>query len=161
MLFRSQDPHLGKWVSNQRKNFKHRSMSAERKRLLDSIGFVWEVHSSNWTEMYKRLIDYKNFHGTTNVKVRDEEDPQLGMWVSNQRRDFKNKKILSEREGLLNSIGFDWDVNAGSQNNNLSAAISAGSGPRSVDAVDTVAAGTRSAVKLKKTATGSVQLLQP
>ena len=104
-----QDAQLGNWVHNQRKAYKNSKMPREHETLLNSIGFNWNSHSSSWNEMYQRLIAYKQGHnGDTDVPQRYDQDPQLGEWVNNQRRHFKNKKISIERVSQLNFIGFDW-----------------------------------------------------
>ncbi len=36
------------------------------------------------------------------------DNPQLGIWVINQRQSKKNSKLLPERERLLEKIGFNW-----------------------------------------------------
>jgi hypothetical protein len=38
-----------------------------------------------------------------------DEDPNLGVWVSTQRRVFKNGKLDQERKGMLDEIGFDFN----------------------------------------------------
>ena len=50
-----EDPKLGQWVPNQRFAYWNKKMTEERKRLLDSIGFLWELSTKNkatWEEMY-------------------------------------------------------------------------------------------------------------
>ena len=111
-----QDPQLGYWVNTQRAVYNKKQMSEKRASLLDSIGFDWEAHSTNWDRMYQRLVVYKIEHnGDTKVPVKYERDPQLGKWVSNQRQAYKEARMPSERASLLNSIGFDWNVRAGSK----------------------------------------------
>ena len=88
-------------------------MTEERKSLLNSIGFVWDFGTKNneaWEEMYQRLVAYKKEHKGTSVPQNYKEDPQLGHWVSNQRKAYKNKIMTEERKHLLNSIGFLWEL---------------------------------------------------
>ena len=42
--------------------------------------------------------------------VRFEANPQLGTWVSNQRKAYKKKRLSKERVDRLNEIGFVWDA---------------------------------------------------
>jgi len=54
------DPKLGCWVCTQRKAYKEKSITVERKRLLNSIGFVWDgkapgFSTATWKEMFERL----------------------------------------------------------------------------------------------------------
>ena len=106
-----QDPQLGEWVSTQRMTYKKKKMPGERASLLNSVGFDWEARSSSWEEMYQRLVAYKIKHnGDTKVPQKYQQDPQLGEWVFNQRRAYRNTKMSTERASLLNSIDFDWGV---------------------------------------------------
>ena len=87
-------------------------MTEERKRLLNSIGFVWGgiISTATWEEMYQRLVAYKKEHMDVNVPKRYKKDPQLGDWVGTQRKVYKNKKMTKEHKRLLDSIGFAWSV---------------------------------------------------
>ena len=86
-------------------------MTAERKGLLNSIGFDWGEPQKEWQEMYQRLIEYKSTHsGDTDVPISYEEDPQLGEWVKTQRRVYKTKRMPGYRASLLKSIGFHWNT---------------------------------------------------
>ena len=91
---------------------KNNKMSMDRVHMLSSIGFDWGAlsHTDSWNEMYLRLVAYKMEHGDARVPVKYNRDPQLGQWVSNQRRANKTAKMSNERAGLLNSIGFDWEA---------------------------------------------------
>jgi len=44
------------------------------------------------------------------VPCRYDADPQLGNWVSNQRRLFKTNEMPNDRATLLKSIDFTWDA---------------------------------------------------
>ena len=95
------DPQLGRWVQWQRQHCKMK----ERIALLESIGFQWRLKEKRpWMEMYKRLEEYKQEYNSTCVPHKYKADPQLGIWVVNQRQKCKKK----ERVDLLNKIGFVW-----------------------------------------------------
>ena len=112
------DPHLGEWANIQRQAYKNKKMPTDRAGLLNSIGFDWEVRSSSWDEMYRRLILYKSEHnGDTKVPAKYDRDVQLGKWVSNQRRAYKMKRISKERADLLSAMDFDWEVTSGTKSN--------------------------------------------
>ena len=104
-----EDPPLAHWVGTQRGVHKKKKMAEERKRLLISIGFVWEL-STTWEEMYQQLVAYKKEHTDTNVSYNYKEYPKLGHWVANQRNARINKKMTEERKHLLNSAGFVWNI---------------------------------------------------
>jgi len=92
-------------------------MTEERKRLLISIGFVWNTLSQGtvrndvtWDELYQRLVAYKMEHKDTNVPTKYIKDPQLGRWVHTQRTAYKKKKMMEVRKRHLVSIGFVWNT---------------------------------------------------
>ena len=108
-----EDLQLGRWVFVQRYLHRDKKMTEERKRLLDSIGFAWELSTKNkatWKEMYQRLVAYKKEHKRTIFPTKYKEDPQLGCWVNTQRVVYRDKKMTEERKHLLNSIGFLWEL---------------------------------------------------
>ena len=69
--------------------------------------------------MYKQLIAYKTKHGNTKVPRRYDQDPKLGEWVSNQRRNYKLGNMSKERTTLLDSIDFDWVIGEELESNPL------------------------------------------
>jgi hypothetical protein len=70
-----------------------------------------EKFNARWNAMFERLKKYKEEHGNCLVPQRYEEDPQLGQWVSDQRRVATvDDKMKHERRDMLNSIGFVWRV---------------------------------------------------
>jgi len=73
-------------------------------------------HSEKWNNMLYELINFKKKHGHCLVPNRYHENPQLGLWVSVQRRqyrEFKKEEITVMTIGrvkLLESIGFKWSL---------------------------------------------------
>ena len=67
-----------------------------------------------WDMMYHHLVDYKRKFHNCLVPNRYKELPQLGSWVSTQRRHYKllqagqDSPLTQERLNLLNQIGFVW-----------------------------------------------------
>ena len=111
------DTQLGNWADNQRRIYREKSMTEERKSLLTSIGLVWPVRpqwtsTATWEEMYERLVAYKKEHNNTRVPSKYEKDPQLGNWTSKQRATYKNKKMTEGKKDILNSIDFKWYTRA-------------------------------------------------
>eukprot|EP00537_Pseudo-nitzschia_pungens_P008121 CAMPEP_0172358916 /NCGR_PEP_ID=MMETSP1060-20121228/3200_1 /TAXON_ID=37318 /ORGANISM="Pseudo-nitzschia pungens, Strain cf. cingulata" /LENGTH=617 /DNA_ID=CAMNT_0013080355 /DNA_START=233 /DNA_END=2083 /DNA_ORIENTATION=+ len=101
---------LGSWVSKQRAAYKSNRLAKYRVRRLNSVEFEWSV-SDCWRTMYDRLCVCKERDGgSINISSISIENPQLGFWVSTQRKDYRNGKIQKNRIALLNSIGFDWDA---------------------------------------------------
>jgi len=95
-------------------------MTQERIRLLEEVGFVWDVHAHVWESRYRELRDFLARHGHTDVRARARgggaaNDP-LAHWVSTQRNYYvKHQKgqhtsLTEKRIGMLDSIGFAWKV---------------------------------------------------
>ena len=117
---------LGQWVVNQRADYarlKKGTQSAmtnepERIEMLEKIGFVWNKKKADWLEMYDKLIEYKEEHHHCNVPYMygDKDHKQLGLWVSTQRSQYRNKQEGKqssmtnepERIEMLEVIGFVW-----------------------------------------------------
>jgi len=106
---------LGIWVNNRRNDRKNNKLNKERIDKLNEIGFVWDVLEAVWEDMLQQLKQYKDEHGDTLVPQRYTDNPQLGIWVSNQRSIYKRKqsgqatKMTDEHVDKLNEIGFVWD----------------------------------------------------
>jgi predicted helicase len=100
--------NLGRWVRRQREN--RDTISAERKRQLDAIGFVWQQHLKSWEDALAALGAFKAREGHLDIHNRHMEgDFKLGQWVRALRQ--KKSIISAERRDTLNEIGFIWNVN--------------------------------------------------
>jgi hypothetical protein len=95
--------NLGTWVIRQRKFVD--SLSVERKKRLDDIGFVWDPLESSWEEAFAALNRFKSREGHCRVPhAHREGELRLGMWVHNQRY----ATLSVERKKRLDDIGFVW-----------------------------------------------------
>jgi hypothetical protein len=79
---------LAEWVKRQRYQYKlkrlghHSSMTDDRVRALEGLGFVWNSHDEVWEERFNDLTNYKAMNGNCNVPTRGyTPNPQLGIWV--------------------------------------------------------------------------------
>lgn len=120
-------PHLARWVKRQRRQYKLRlegnknsTMTEERIKILNDIGFVWDSHEVIWNERFEQLVAYKNKVGHCRVPSYCKDCPQLASWVKCQRRQYKlfweegkGSSMNMDRIKLLNSIGFIWEVHPG------------------------------------------------
>lgn len=112
---------LAQWVKRQRYQFKLKlegkrsTLSDERVRLLNQIGFIWNSHDVVWEERWYELLAFKQIHGHCIVPSNYDKNPQLAIWVKRQRRQFKfwqeNKptSMTPERIEKLDKLGFSWD----------------------------------------------------
>merc|ERR1740139_1948648 len=101
------NPKLGKWVQTQREM--RLKISKERASKLDSIGFTWGIKlDDRWEIMFEELRKFNERQGHCNEPYRFSDNPELGLWVSNQRR--RRLTISKERASKLDSIGFNWGI---------------------------------------------------
>ena len=112
---------LATWVSNQRylykllKQGKSSHMTEERIQSLNELEFSWQYKKPGaWDERRKQLANYKNTVGDTNVPTHYKENKQLGVWVNNQRCQYrllkqgKTSAMTEERIRSLNELEFSW-----------------------------------------------------
>jgi hypothetical protein len=96
---------LGPWVTTQR--YCKEKLSAERKRRLDAIGFVWNWRDYLWERGFTSLLKFKRRERHCHVPIFHREGKyRLGYWVSTQRRN--RNELSAERKVRLNEIGFVW-----------------------------------------------------
>lgn len=83
----TQNSALAQWVKRQRYQYKLKmagkrsTLSDERVRLLDKIGFIWNSHDVVWEERLNELILFKQQQGHCVVPSNYEKNPQLAVWV--------------------------------------------------------------------------------
>ena len=132
----SANESLGRWVNKQRLHYKYmregkRScMRDERVKKLEDIGFQWSLNNyersrstydAAWLLMYEELKTFKCREGHCNVPTQYSANKTLGVWVSNQRVQYKymvegkQTSITEQRIKALNAIGFSWSM----RNNNM------------------------------------------
>ncbi len=76
-------------------------------RLVEELGVTWD-------ERYGQLKAYIEKHGNCNVPLRWQDNPKLGSWCNDQRKLFKENKLLADRTTRLEQLGFVWDPLAAS-----------------------------------------------
>jgi superfamily II DNA or RNA helicase len=96
---------LGQWVSVQRT--RGANVSAERRKRLDAIGFVWDSLESAWDEGFAALKKFQVREGHCRVPALHVEGKfKLGGWVRSQIR--ARDSMSSERKQRLDAIGLVW-----------------------------------------------------
>ena len=96
---------LGQWVSVQRLN--RDTLSVERRKRLDAIGFVWDGRKHYWEKGFIALAKFKAREGYCPVpSLHIENEFKLGQWVTTKRRSKAN--LPSEHKLQLDKIGFVW-----------------------------------------------------
>jgi len=105
-----ENPQLAKWVSHRRGFKKTGKLSSAHKQRLDELEFDWGPSDSLWETRFAELKRYRDQHGDSNVPKVWGENPQLGTWISGQRRSKKTGKLSSAHEQRLDELGFAWDT---------------------------------------------------
>ena len=114
---------LGSWVHYQRQQYRlmmkgqRSQMTSERVTQLESEQFVWNMQGHRPFEVrLEQLRQYKEQHGHCQVPIKWSENPQLGNWVHNQRKEYKRYKLRMKstltpvRIQMMESAGFVWDT---------------------------------------------------
>ena len=105
----SENPLLASWVGIQRTANRKGNLNQDRIKRLEKLGFKWDPHEAQWEEKYHELADYKKKHGDCNAPFNCSENPQLGRWVSNQRKLYRKGKLSQDRVKRLEKLGFVWE----------------------------------------------------
>eukprot|EP00804_Cyclotella_cryptica_P008840 CCRYP_013062-RA/>CCRYP_013062-RA protein AED:0.06 eAED:0.06 QI:124/1/1/1/1/1/4/548/592 len=103
-----ENPSLADWVEKQRQQYKRSSLSTNKIRDLDALGFNWNIRAATWNTMMSELIKYKEEFGHCDVPKDWERSPYLGEWVDMQRKKYRN--LTKERIVALIELGFDFKV---------------------------------------------------
>lgn len=121
-----ENPALARWVKRQRyqhkllQEGKQSSMTQDRIKILEEIGFVWDSHEAAWQERLKELLDYKTANGNCLVPSNYPQNPQLATWVKCQRRQYKlywegrPSNMTVERIMTLEKTSFSWELRSSS-----------------------------------------------
>lgn len=113
---------LARWVKRQRyqyklmKEGKPSTMTEDRVKDLEDIGFVWDSQGAAWSERLEELRAYQRNFGHCNVPSNYSVNPQLATWVKCQRRqyklyhDSKPSNMTANRIQELEVLGFEWEL---------------------------------------------------
>jgi hypothetical protein len=110
--------NLGAWIGTQRRHKNAGTLLSERVDMFNAIGFIWKGEETphiiqkddKWDTMFRVLAQFKQREGHMRVpRLHVEEDGQkLGIWICSQRLQKNAGTLLSNKEDLLNEIGFIW-----------------------------------------------------
>lgn len=111
-------PQLSMWVVQQRTEYRNKkkgkpsSMTTDRIKRLEKIGFEW-ILIKPWEDNVLELLEFRQKYGHCDVPYSYLANPQLGFWVAKQRyyyrtRDRPTSYITPERIKRLEQIGFQW-----------------------------------------------------
>ncbi|TKG95148.1 hypothetical protein EYV94_10585 [Puteibacter caeruleilacunae] len=115
--FYGANEQLLNFVKVQRRN--QDTMSPERKRLLNDIGFIWDPKKTtstrinkergyqHWFTRFDELKAYKEEYGTSFVSTLSKTHSSLGKWIAAQK--WKHKELSQEQIALLEEVDFFKD----------------------------------------------------
>mmetsp|Transcript_26026 Transcript_26026/g.39400 ORF Transcript_26026/g.39400 Transcript_26026/m.39400 type:complete len:272 (-) Transcript_26026:11-826(-) len=119
----AENPSLYMWVKRQRYQYslflhgsKESCMSPHRIKMLESIGFVWDVQIANWEKRFQELKEFKQQHGHCNLPSSYFPNKVLSAWVHRQRTQYKlfaagkQSTLTFERVMRLEELGFRWEI---------------------------------------------------
>ena len=95
-------PTLGTWVHKQRTEYEKfrkqqpSQMTQARIERLEAEEFVWQVNTP-WDYRYHELLEYRKTHDNCRVPTRFAANPQLGEWVTTQRKEYRRLKNGEKR----------------------------------------------------------------
>jgi hypothetical protein len=101
---------LATWVNKQRTTKMRGSLSRDRVRRLNELGFLWAPFETAWEDMFRQLLAFKKEHGDCNVPQRYRTIPSLASWVNGQRTAKSLGELSLERARRLEKVGFAWNV---------------------------------------------------
>ena len=125
-VYFKENPSLSRWAKRQRYQYKlmierkRSTLTPFRQRLLEDLGFVWNIRRNVWDERYDELVNFNTVHGHCNVPLKFTASPKLGTWVKCQRRQYalmmkdQPSNMTHERVERLNRLGFKWYGGGGS-----------------------------------------------
>jgi hypothetical protein len=99
------NPVLGRWVKTQRVQHKYLQdgqrtfLTSELLRLLEGVGFVWNLNLSSWNHKLEELDLFFEMKGHTNVPAGGKYNP-LSQWIRGQRSEYK--KYLKKAKNPMN-----------------------------------------------------------
>lgn len=99
---------LGDWIKNQRRSYKHGTMPAERRALLEALpGWTWTGELlAKWPVRFEQLHRHLAREGT----YPPSKGP-LGEWIKKQRHAYKQGTMPAERRALLEALpGWKWST---------------------------------------------------
>lgn len=104
------DIKLGSWIRTQRYYYKEKRLSKEKINMLEKIGMIWNPFDTQWNECYELAVNYYNENGNLLIPATyiTRDNKQLGLWVSRQRKLYKENKLSKEKIDMLEKIDMIW-----------------------------------------------------
>lgn len=113
---------LARWVKRQRYQYKlmleskSSTMTPDRVKALDEIGFVWDSQGAAWGDRLGELEQFRQQFMHCNVPSNFSDNPRLATWIKCQRRQYKlflegkPSNMTPQRIQHLERLGFEWGL---------------------------------------------------
>lgn len=101
------DLDLAFWVIVQRESKQRGTLSVDKIRRLEAIGFEWEPRDAEWEAKFELLVQFKQQHGHCNVPRKAARDRELAMWCGRQRQ--RRRWLTATQVQRLEQLGFNLD----------------------------------------------------
>ena len=103
---------LGMWINNQRKFYNKGKLSPDKVKLLEDLSiWSWYPFQGGWNKNYAALKEYIERKGSVPPHGYVTEDGlNIGFWINNQKKAYKNGTLPDNRISLLESFPeWSWD----------------------------------------------------
>lgn len=115
---------LGSWLAKQRERYRNGKLEPRRIHLLEGLGVIWSFRQDhvdqeqristhiNWYQFYDAalLFHKKNGHLKIPAQYVTSAGLNLGGWLADQRRRYRDGKLNQSCIQLLESIKIEWNV---------------------------------------------------
>lgn len=104
---------LYRWLVYQRRLYNNGSLSKDKLKKLESIGFDFEnhflpAHQTDWEERFTELKEYHAKNHTFYIPTKDKENKGLLLWLRYQRKLFREDKLDEEKKNKLLGLGYSF-----------------------------------------------------
>ncbi len=102
---------LGKWLEQQRKDYKSGKLPESKIMMLEKLNMVWvNEHTQrlelSWNENFMKARQYyENFRSFDNLSNGTDDEIKLGLWIKRQRNNYKANKMPEDKIEKLESVG--------------------------------------------------------
>ncbi len=101
---------LGRWTHKQRQFHKTGWLTENKRSLLNSIEFPWQVQPDNWQQQYRALQTFLKKHERfPHFNEKYPPGNSLGRWVCHQRDLRHAGRLDADRQAGLDKLGFIWE----------------------------------------------------
>ena len=99
---------LASWCADQRKHYLKGKLPKERIKLLNDLGFIWDMKENAWRTSYSMLKEYRKSNPNSWPQSKGPSTTLLGQWCQSQRYLYRKDRLSKKRLSLLEQIGFVW-----------------------------------------------------